>query len=338
VPKLLPRPDGSLGQRNDWRCLKLETKLGIHGSPTGVVAYGDDLGAVGFLLGPPHQGLACMFTMMNNARLAVGVQGLGLAERAFQAARAYARERVQGRREGAPALLEQHPDIQRLLGGMAAEISAMRALCLFAFAAVDTAERHHEAAVRAAAADRVALLTPVVKAWCTDRAVAVASEAVQVHGGMGYIEESGVAQLYRDARILPIYEGTNGIQAIDLVCRKLSVEDGRLPWQLFGELAAWPVDDRLRPRLDAARAALERATRYLQTLPPAAREALAAPYLELLARVLCSFLLARGAAAARASADPRGAAWPGLARFYCDRLLPPAVALAEVVEAGPLAG
>jgi alkylation response protein AidB-like acyl-CoA dehydrogenase len=192
VPKFLPGADGSLGRRNDWRCLKLEEKLGIHASPTCVIAYGDDEGAVGFMLGPPHRGLACMFTMMNNARLAVGLEGVGLAERAFQSAAAYAAERVQGRRHGRPARLEEHPDIQRLLTGMAAEINAMRALCLTAFAAVDMAERHDDPAVRAAAAGRVALLTPVVKAWCTDRAVAIASDAMQVLGGMGFVEETGV--------------------------------------------------------------------------------------------------------------------------------------------------
>jgi 3-(methylthio)propanoyl-CoA dehydrogenase len=332
VPKFLPGPDGSLGRRNDWRCLKLEEKLGIHASPTCVIAYGDDEGAVGFMLGPPHRGLACMFTMMNNARLAVGLEGVGLADRAFQSAAAYAAERVQGRRHGQPARLEEHPDIQRLLTGMAAEIGAMRALCLTAFAAVDVAERHDDAAVRAAAAGRVALLTPVVKAWCTDRAVAIASDAMQVLGGMAFVEETGVAQFYRDARVLPIYEGTNGIQAIDLACRKLTLEDGSLPWQLFAELCEWPVEPALAPALDRARKALERATRTLQAMPVEARETVAVPYLELMARVLGGFLLAKGAAAAGATGDPRGAAWPQLARFYVERLLPPAVALAEVVE------
>jgi 3-(methylthio)propanoyl-CoA dehydrogenase len=332
VPKFLPGPDGSLGRRNDWRCLKLEEKLGIHASPTCVIAYGDEEGAVGFMLGPPHQGLACMFTMMNNARLAVGLEGVGLAERAFQSAAAYAAERVQGRRHGRPARLEEHPDIQRILAGMAAEIGAMRALCLTAFAAVDLAERHDDPAVRAAAAGRAALLTPVVKAWCTDRAVAIASDAMQVLGGMAFVEETGVAQYYRDARVLPIYEGSNGIQAIDLACRKLTIEGGRLPWQLFAELGHWPVEPALAPALGRARMALERATRHLQALEPEARETVAVPYLELMARVLGGFLLAKGAAAASATGDPRGAAWPQLARFYVERLLPPAVALAEVVE------
>jgi hypothetical protein len=269
---------------------------------------------------------------MNNARLAVGVEGLGLAERAYQGALAYASERVQGRRDGRPARLADHPDIQRQLFTMQAEIAAMRALCLVAFAAVDRASHDPDPAEREVASGRVAMLTPVVKAWCTDRAIAIASDAVQVHGGMGFIEETGTAQHYRDARILAIYEGTNGIQAQDLVCRKLGIDEGRLPWRLFAELRRFAPE----PRLGAALDALERATRTLQARPAAEREAVAVPYLELMGRVLGGFLLAKGALAA--ASDPRGAAWPGLARFYVDRLLPPAVALAEVVEAGPLTG
>ncbi len=338
VPKLLPGPDGNPGARNDVRCLRLEAKLGIHAAPTCVMAYGENEGAAGFLVGPPHRGLACMFTMMNNARLAVGLEGLGLAERARQAAAGYAAERVQGRRHGRPARLEEHPDIRRLLTGMAAQVQAMRALCLWAASFVDLAERGVDAEARSAAAGRVALLTPVVKAWCTDRAVAVASDALQVHGGIGFIEDTGVAQLYRDARILPIYEGTNGIQAIDLACRKLDSEAGRLPWVLLEELARWPLGVALGPQLAEARTALERATRFLQAASTDAREAVAVPYLELFGWVLGGHLLARGAAAAVATGDPRGRDWPRLARFYVERLLPPAVALAAVVEAGELSG
>ncbi len=333
VPKFLVDPDGSLGARNDVRCLKLEEKLGINASPTCVMSYGDDTGAVGFMLGQPNRGLAAMFTMMNNARLAVGLEGVGLAERAYQGAKAHAQERVQGKRDGRPARLVDHSDIQRQLSAMQAEIAAMRALCLTAFAAVDTASHHADPDERAAASGRVALLTPIVKAWCTDRAIAIASDAIQVHGGMGYIEATGAAQHYRDARILSIYEGTNGIQAQDLVCRKLTLEDGQLPWRLFAELRQWPVEAARRPKLDQALTALERATRHLQGQPAEGREAVAVPYLELVGRVLGGFLLAKGAAVGRN--DPRGAAWPGVARFYVDRLLPPAVALAEVVEAGP---
>jgi len=332
VPKYLPREDGSRGDRNDTRCLKLEAKLGIHASPTCVMAYGENAGAVGFLVGQPHQGLATMFTMMNNARLAVGLQALGLAERAFQGALAYARERIQGQRGGRPARLVDHPAVQERLLAMRAEIMAMRALCLTASAAVDRSRRHPEAAERDAAAGREALLTPIVKAWCTDRAVAITSEAIQIHGGMGFIEETGAAQHYRDARILPIYEGTNGIQAQDLVGRKLGQENGQLPWRLFAELRAKPHG----PGLAAALAALEAATRRLQAGPREAREPVASAYLELLGRVLGGFLLAEGAAIATATGDPRGRDWPGLARFYAERLLPPALGLAAVIEAGEL--
>ncbi len=328
VPKVIVNADGSLGRRNDVRCLKLEEKLGIHGAPTCVMSYGDDAGAVGFMLGPPNRGLASMFTMMNNARLTVGLEGVGLAERAYQGARAYARDRVQGKRQGKPARLVDHPDIQRQLLTMRADVASVRALCLTAFAAVDTSTHHPDPAARSLAAGRVAFLTPIVKAWCTDRALAVASDAIQVMGGIGYIEEAGAAQHFRDARILPIYEGTNGIQAQDLVCRKLEAEDGRLPWQLVADLRRWP----LTPRLEAALAALERATRTLQARPAEAREAVAVPYLELGALVLCGCLLAKGAAAA--AGDPRGRAWPALARHYAAHRLPLATALAEVVEHG----
>ena len=231
VPKFLPNEDGSLGRRNDMRCLKLEEKLGIHASPTCVMSYGDDEGAVGFLIGEEHAGMRCMFTMMNNARLAVGHEGLGLAERAYQGALAYARERSQGRRR-----IIEYADVRRMLLTMRAEIAAMRALCYWTAAFVDRSVREPDPEARRLASERVALLTPIVKAWCTDLAQEIARDAVQVHGGMGFIEETGAAQHYRDAKILSIYEGTNGIQAMDLVGRKLTIADGELPWRLFAEL------------------------------------------------------------------------------------------------------
>ncbi len=326
VPKRLP--DGS---RNDWRVLKLEEKLGLHASPTCVIAYGDGPGAVGHLVGAPHGGLAAMFTMMNNARISVGVQGLGLAERAFQEALAYARERRQGQRDGRPAVLVDHPDIRRTLLGMRARIAAMRALCLVTAAAVDRAADDPDPDERRRADLRVALLTPIVKAWCTDGAVAITSDAIQVAGGAGYVEETGLARLFRDARVLPIYEGTNGIQALDLAGRKLRMEDGSLPWQLFAELEEAPFEAALRPHLTQALDRLKQATRHVQAAAGEAREAAANPYLDLFGWVLGAHLLAIGAEAA--GDDPRGAAWPGLARFYVERLLPPALGLAEVVEA-----
>lgn len=334
VPKFLVNEDGSLGRRNDMRCLKLEEKLGIHASPTCVMAYGDaEEGALGYLVGEPNAGMRCMFTMMNNARLAVGHEGLGLAERAYQAALAYARERTQGSTGGRPARIADYPDVRRMLLTMRAQIAAMRALCYIAAAAVDRSLRDPDPAARRSAADRVALLTPVVKAWCTDLAQEIAADAIQVHGGMGFVEETGVAQHYRDAKILSIYEGTNGIQAGDLAGRKLSIAGGELPWRLFEELrrdlptAPAETTEGLTRALDA----LEGATRHLQGLDEPSRGAVAVPYLRLFGTTLGGFLLARGAAAATPES---GHDWPGLARFYVRHLLPPAVGLAEVVLAG----
>ena len=333
VPKFLPDGNGRPGRRNDMRCIKLEEKLGIHASPTCVIAYGEEEGAVGWLVGEENAGMRCMFTMMNNARISVGIEGLGIAERAFRRALAYARERIQGRRDGRPVPILAHPDVRRMLLTMRAYTAAMRALCYLATAEVDRAARDADGERRRAAAGRVALLTPLVKAWCTDRACEIASLAVQVHGGAGFIEETGVAQHYRDVRITPIYEGTNGIQALDLAGRKLTIENGRLPWDLFAELRTElgaltraGLSD-LAGSLAPALSTLERATREMQARGAEQRAAAATPYLQLFGQVLGGFLLARGARAA--GRDPAGAAWPGLARFYATQLLPPALALAD---------
>ncbi|MFO1049623.1 MAG: acyl-CoA dehydrogenase [Geminicoccaceae bacterium] len=330
VPKFLPNEDGTPGQRNDLRCVSLEHKLGVRASPTCVMAYGDDEGAAGWLIGEPGDGMRCMFTVMNNARLAVGHQGLGVAERAFQQALAYARERVQGHRDGRSAPIIEHLDVRRMLLTMRAKIAAMRALSYWTAAFVDRSERHPDAAERSRAADRVALLTPMVKAWCTDLAVDIASLGIQVHGGMGFIEETCAAQHLRDARILPIYEGTNGIQALDLVGRKLSLAGGELPRSLLRELREELLDlpAELQPGLSAALDAVERATKRLQDCAPDDRGAGAVPYLHLFAGTLGGFLLARGAGAAD-SAD-----WPALARFYVTALLPSTVALEAAATAG----
>ncbi len=339
VPKFLPGPDGTPGRRNDWRCIKLEEKLGIHGSPTCVISYGDEEGATGYLLGEENRGMQCMFTMMNNARIAVGIEGLGIAERAYQQASAYARERVQGKWKGRPAAIFEYPDVRRMLMTQRAYVSASRALCYVVTAEVDRSLREKDAERRARAFRRVALLTPIVKAWCTDRACEIASLALQVHGGMGYIEETGIAQLYRDVRITPIYEGTNGIQAWDLVGRKLSIEDGRLPWELFSELREdlelykrSEEGERVVP-LERGLLALERATQHLQERDPEERQAAATPYLQLFGHVLGGFLLAR--AAHHAASDPAGAAFPGIARYFLDQLLPSAVALETSILADP---
>src|ERR1700729_3555420 len=230
VPKFLPNADGSPGKRNDVRAHSVEPKLGIHGSPTCTMILGDEGGAVGFLIGEENAGMACMFTMMNRARLAIGVQGVGIAEAATQQALAYARERKQGRTPGMKATdsapLIAYPDVKRMLLTMRALTGAARAICYSTAMALDRSERATDEAARKAAHDRLSLLTPVAKAFSTDIANEVTSLGIQVHGGMGFVEETGAAQLFRDARIAAIYEGTNGIQAIDLATRKLPLSGG----------------------------------------------------------------------------------------------------------------
>ncbi len=246
VPKFLPQPDGSLGARNNVRAHSVEHKLGIHGSPTCTMVFGDAGGATGFLIGEEHAGMSCMFTMMNRARLAVGLQGVGVAECATQKALAYARERRQGMRAGrGPATdvaqsdpIIAHPDVRRMLLTMRALTQAARAICYATALAIDRGERESDEARRRAAHAQASLLTPVAKAFSTDIANDVTSLGIQVHGGMGYIEETGAAQLFRDARIAAIYEGTNGIQAVDLVTRKLPLGEGAVVKSHLDEMRA----------------------------------------------------------------------------------------------------
>lgn len=239
VPKVLVDDEGRLLDENRVRCLSLEHKLGIHGSPTCVLEFDD---AIGEMVGPVHGGMAAMFSMMNPARLAIGVQGPAVGERAYQQALAYAQERRQGRAPGwegeGPSPIVEHPDVQRMLVSMASTVDAARLLTYATAIAADVARHHPEAEVREWASRRVDLLTPLAKAWCTDQGVRVASLAVQVHGGMGFVEETGIAQRYRDVRIAPIYEGTNGIQAIDLVGRKVARDQGRSMAELADEIEA----------------------------------------------------------------------------------------------------
>ncbi|WP_374546414.1 acyl-CoA dehydrogenase family protein, partial [Rhodoblastus sp.] len=215
VPKFLVNPDGSLGERNDLICASIEHKLGIHGSPTAVMSFGDNGGALGYLIGEANRGLEYMFTMMNHARLNVGLEGVAVAERAFQQARDYARQRIQGRPIGGQTgdPIAFHPDVKRMLLDMKSRVDAMRALAYFVAGQMDVAHLSPDKAEATEAQALVDLLIPVVKGWCTENAVDIASTGVQVHGGMGFIEETGAAQHYRDARITPIYEGTTGIQA-----------------------------------------------------------------------------------------------------------------------------
>jgi 3-(methylthio)propanoyl-CoA dehydrogenase len=332
VPKFLVNDDGSLGRRNDLRCVSLEHKLGIHASPTCVMSFGDDEGAIGYLVGEEQGGMRAMFTMMNFARVQVGLEGLAVAERAYQGALSYAKERVQGtRRDGSsarPARIIEHPDVRRTLLGIKTRI--------------DHALRAPDPDERCRAAERLDLMTPLVKAWCSDQGFEIASEALQVHGGMGYIEETGAAQHLRDARINMIYEGTNGIQALDLVGRKLALAEGRLPWDWFEEFSddlgalegAGHAD--LAGSLGAALEALKQATAWLQQshADPDDAAAGATPYLRMFAVTAGGFLLARAALAGRAAGDRLAEDKLASARFYARQLLPPASALLPAITAG----
>ena len=351
VPKRLVNEDGSVGERNDVVCASLEHKLGIHASPTCVLKYGENGGAVGYLVGEENRGLATMFIMMNQARLAVGVQGVAMAERATQKAAAYAAERRQGRRmsgggNGMVPIIE-HPDIRRALMTMRAKTQASRAICLATAREIDISHRAKSEEERMQAAARAALLTPVAKAFSTDIACEVASMGVQIHGGMGFIEETGAAQYYRDARILPIYEGTNGVQAIDLVTRKLPLGDGAVVEAYIRELAATaeevrasnqPAFGRMGERLAEAVSALAEASRWLgETMQrnPEAALAGASAYLRLFGLAAGGAYLARGALASVRDGSAAADAMPvALARFFAENLTTAAPGLARSVTEG----
>jgi alkylation response protein AidB-like acyl-CoA dehydrogenase len=347
VPKFLSNPDGSPGPRNDVRAASIEHKLGLHASPTCTMVFGDEgRGAVGYLVGEEHRGMACMFTMMNEARLAIGLQGVGVAEAAAQQALAYARERRQGgSANGGPKPIIAHPDVKRMLSTMRALTRAARAICYATAAEFDRAERLNDPKARAAAQARAALLTPVAKAFATDVANEVASLGIQVHGGMGYIEETGAAQYYRDARIAAIYEGTNGIQAIDLVTRKLPLDEGAAVKSYISELKAIiaavaaandPGVGATPARLKDAVASLERATDWL--LANAGSEAAlagATPYLRLFAYAAAGTMLASEALAARRSGGNSAApARVATARFFAENIVIAAQGLERAVTTG----
>ncbi len=348
VPKFLLNPDGSLGARNDARAHSIEHKLGIHASPTCTMVYGDQGGAVGFLIGEENRGMACMFTMMNEARLAVGLQGVAIAERATQQAVAYARERKQGRASGVStgsSPIIAHPDVKRMLLTMRALTGAARAICYATAVALDRAHRSTDEAVHKAAQERASLLTPVAKAFSTDAGNTVASLGVQVHGGMGFIEETGAAQHFRDARILPIYEGTNGIQAIDLVTRKLPLSGGATVATAITEMkrtvaAVGAASDQAFGwtdiRLQDAVAALERATHWLLGTRNDLDTALAGatPYLRLFALAAGGTLLAQEALVAKQLAGADAAARIAIARFFAENLAIEAGSLERTVVEG----
>ncbi len=355
VPKFLVGADGAIGARNDVQCVSIEHKLGIHASPTCVMQFGAGAGAEGYLVGEPGRGLEYMFVMMNAARLSVGLEGYAVAERAYQQAAQWARTRVQGRppvaaTEG-PAPIIHHPDVKRMLLTIKANTEAMRALAIYAASQLDIAAAHADEGRRAAAQARGDLLIPVVKAWSTEGGIESASLGIQVHGGMGYIEETGAAQSYRDARITTIYEGTTGIQANDLLGRKIGRDRGAAMAALLAdvahELEAIVEGD---PAVQAAKrgalegvAELAQATKSLLGLLGNAQDralAVAVPYLKLTGTVLGGWLHAKSAAiAARklaaGSADAdflRGKL--ATARFYAEHILPSAEALARVVQGG----
>ncbi|AHG44301.1 acyl-CoA dehydrogenase [Rhizobium leguminosarum bv. trifolii CB782] len=352
VPKFLVNDDGSLGARNDLFCHSLEHKLGIHGSPTCTMIYGDgrfgdEKGAVGWLVGEENKGLACMFTMMNNARLAVGMQGVAICEAATQKAVAYSKERTQGKAPGwsgaGMSPIVEHPDVARMLLTMKALTQGARAISYSCAHAIDMSHRAGDS--NRHWQERAALLTPIAKSFSTDAGVDVASLGIQVHGGMGFIEETGAARYLRDARIAPIYEGTNGIQAIDLVTRKLTLSGGDQVRGFIAELKE--IADSVRRsnldglgeaavRLDAAISDLEAASGWLlQTLADnRAAEALsgATPYQRLFGLVLTGCYLAKGALAE--SGDGRGEGRIALCRFAAENLLAETAALRDQVVNG----
>jgi acyl-CoA dehydrogenase len=342
VPKFLVQDDGSLGDRNDVTCVGLEHKLGLHGSPTCTMQFGETTGAIGYLIGEENRGLNCMFTMMNNTRLAVGIQGVGIAERAYQQARAFAGERRQGRadpavKQSSPILA--HPDVQRMLMTMKAMTAAARGICYKAAAAIDRSEHAGNETERRRALATASLLTPIAKAFSTDIGVEVASLGIQVHGGMGYIEETGAAQHYRDARIAPIYEGTNGIQAIDLVTRKIGQEDGAVVEALIAGmekvLAATPSRDDTEILAEAV-ATLRVTTRHLlDSLANGRRDdvlATATPYLRLFALTLGGVELLK---ATNLADDETKARWRLLSRFFDATLASTVPGLALSILKGP---
>lgn len=352
VPKVLVNDDGSLGGRNDVRCVSIEHKLGIHASPTCVLAYGDKAGAIGYLVGEANRGLEYMFIMMNAARLSVGLEGYALAERAYQQALGWARNRVQGRpggktrsADGKPLPIAYHPDVKRMLLTMKAYTDAARAVALYAALQLDIAKHDPDEQVRIAALARGELLIPIVKGWSTEIGVAMTSLGIQVHGGMGFIEETGAAQFLRDARIAPIYEGTTGIQAIDLVGRKVGRDGGfamnGLISEMQIELEGLPAAAAGAPTGAAALEAVallhDATTSILKSYRQNSEDALAVavPYLTLSGLAIGAWLMAKahGIAARNEVAEPEFyRSKQQIARCYLQHVLPESLALARMVS------
>ncbi|NVJ68992.1 MAG: acyl-CoA dehydrogenase [Alphaproteobacteria bacterium] len=349
VPKFHVGDDGALGARNDVKCVSLEHKLGIHASPTCVMSFGEEDNCIGYIVGEENRGMANMFTMMNHARIGVGLEGVAIAERAYQHAASFAMERVQSAAIGSQSresvTIINHPDVRRMLMTMRATAEAARAIIYRNVWALDRAHHMADEEARASAKGEADLLTPLSKAYSTDIGVEAASLAVQIHGGMGFVEETGVAQYYRDARIAPIYEGTNGIQALDLVGRKLNAEGGR-HWQaLLDEMRGFVANEgaafavQLQPAIDA----LDDAAHTLlkngveQVVDTAAA---ATPYLRLFSTVLGAYLLSLQAVEAEKRLKAGGGnpaflqAKMTTAAFYREQILPSAVALLPSIKAG----
>ena len=337
VPKYMLNADGSLGKENDVKCVSIEHKTGIKASPTCVLSYGDNGGAVGYLIGEENHGMSYMFTMMNQARLGVGLEGLALIERAYQQSLEYAMVRKQGRAPGVPAgessPIVQHPDVKRMLATMKSTIEALRRIIYWNAACLDIAAHHPDAAEREKAADMAALLTPISKGWGTDMSVDLTGMAVQIHGGMGFIEETGVAQHYRDARITTIYEGTNGIQAMDLVGRKLGMKGGAVVLSLLDDMDVMESKIAKHPELAQSAVELKKAigavretTNWFFTNATNQVAVLsgATPYLRQLSTLVGGYVMAKSAHIAVHSELPEieKLAKINTARFFCEQLLP----------------
>ena len=354
VPKFLLDGNGAPSTRNDVYCTSIEHKLGVHGSPTTTLVHGDHGGSVGYLVGELGRGLETMFVMMNSARLSVGTEGLGTAQRAWQMASTFARERIQGSdatRKGSERVpIVRHPDVRRLLMTQRAHTEAIRALAYTVAALQDIAHQSPDGAARDAAHRRVELLTPILKGWSTESAVELTSMALQVFGGMGFVEETGIAQLFRDARITPIYEGTTAIQAADLATRKVARDGGKTLAALINDMrqtrqalsdAPQPVLRAIGAQLATSVADLETATQLLiDKLGTSVGEGLvvAEPFLKLCGTVIGGWLMGRAALAAAAartagSSDPFHAEKIAAARFYADHLLPRSGAFLTTIRA-----
>ena len=352
VPKFIINDDGSIGEENDIKCLSIEHKLGIHASPTCVLQFGDNGGATGYIVGEENSGMRYMFTMMNQARLAVGLEGLAVADRAYQQALDYALERMQGRRADTPkgesVPIIDHPDVRRMLMTMKAYIEAMRCMIYLNAKSIDIAHHHPDEDERTRGHELTDLLTPLSKSWCTDLGNELTSLGIQIHGGMGFVEETGAAQHYRDIRIAGIYEGTNGIQAIDLVGRKLSMRKGDVVRELLleinktaSELHSANLKGIARPLEDAVKD-MQAATEWLIEKGGASTDdglAGATPYLRMFGTTVGGWLLAKSALQAKKQIDEGNdseflQAKIETAAFYAEQLLPQVTGLLPATESG----